>query len=67
MSEDTPVWTDLESLVGDLRRAHPDVDPRGTTDDEMRSLISHVANGSTSGELSVADLEAVRAMWHWGV
>jgi FeS assembly protein IscX len=62
-----PAWGDLEGLVELLRDAHPDVDPRGNSDSELRALVGDTAGSDCDpAALSAADLEAVRALWHWG-
>jgi FeS assembly protein IscX len=65
---ETVSWGDLEAMVDALRDAYPKVDPRALDDAGMRELAAKLAAfDSSGGEGSAADLEAARAMWHWGV
>jgi FeS assembly protein IscX len=61
-------WDDLEALVPELRQAHPRVDPRAMSDDELRELARGLDNFDPGrGDGTPGDFEALRAMWHWGV
>lgn len=61
-------WNDLDELVSALRRANPRVDPRALDDAELRRLAAELDGfDPAKGEPDLADLEALRGMWHWGV
>jgi FeS assembly protein IscX len=60
-------WIDLEELVDELRVEHPRTDPRALSDSELKALAEGLPGFGGGPEPSSGDLEALRAMWHWGV
>jgi FeS assembly protein IscX len=60
-------WTDLEDLVDALRDEHPRADPRALSDTELKELAEGLPGFSGGPEPTSGDIEALRAMWHWGV
>jgi FeS assembly protein IscX len=60
-------WTDLEDLVDALRVEHPRADPRALSDAELRELAEGLPGFGGGPEPTSGDIEALRAMWHWGV
>ncbi len=62
-------WQDLDTLVDALRDANPRVDPRALDDGALRELAEQLDGFDASGGPSPGpgDVEALRAMWHWGV
>lgn len=60
-------WKDLEGLVEALRTANPRVDPRGLDDAELSALVERLDGFEAGGPApGPGDLEALRAIWHWG-
>lgn len=61
-------WDALDGMVDALRDANPDADPRAMADDELRALARRLPDfDEGGGDGSAGDIEALRAMWHWGV
>ncbi|MGH9034267.1 MAG: hypothetical protein ACRD0O_00755 [Acidimicrobiia bacterium] len=62
-------WQDLDTLVDALRDANPRVDPRALNDAELKELAEQLEgfDGSAAPPPGPGDVEALRAMWHWGV
>ena len=61
-------WDELDGMVDALRDANPDADPRAMADDELRALAHRLPDfDAGGGDGTAGDIEALRAMWHWGV